>query len=68
MTDEMPQAAMLAQLEQFETHVSNFAVIVATYHKELIKNGVSEDLADTLTTNFHHIWWSNTTRGLNDDL
>lgn len=58
---------ILAELEQFETQAASFATVTATYYQELIKNKVTPELADKLTLDFHHIWWSRAVKGQNNE-
>ena len=49
--------AMLALFDQFETTISNFAPIIATYYSKLVAEGVPPDLAEELTLEWHRIFW-----------
>ncbi len=46
-----------SQLEQFEAASSQFAIIMVSYHNELLGQGMPPYLADRLVRDFHSIWW-----------
>lgn len=51
-------ANIIQMFEQFQTSVENQAVVVATYYKKLIQEGVPPDLAAQLTQQFNILWWN----------
>lgn len=48
---------MVAAGEQFEAAVEMIAIILASYYKKLIANGMPPHLADDLVREFHNAWW-----------
>ncbi len=48
---------MVAEFEQIETVSTQVAQVMASYYKDLLKNGVPVDLAYILTQEFHRQWW-----------
>ena len=48
---------MVAEFEQVETASAQVAQVMASYYKDLLKNGVPVDLAYLLTQEFHRQWW-----------
>jgi hypothetical protein len=58
MTKDYDPLRLASQLEQFETTISDFAPIVCAYYQALIENGLPEDLAYKLVTDWHAVWWT----------
>ncbi len=48
---------IISEFEQVETGASQVALVMASYYKDLIKNGIPADLAGLLTQEFHRQWW-----------
>ena len=48
---------MMSSLEQFETTLESFAPLMATYYKSLVESGLPNSLAETLTIEWHSIYW-----------
>ena len=49
---------VMSSLEQFETTLSHFAPLMATYYKSMVDLGLPEHLAQTLTIEWHGIYWT----------
>ena len=43
--------------DQATTTAENTAVMMATYYKRLMAEGVQPDLAERLTQDFNNLWW-----------
>lgn len=52
-----PLIDMVAAAEQFETAIETIAIVLASYHKKLINEGMPPHLADELVRDFHQEWW-----------
>ena len=48
---------IVAEFEQIETAATQVTQIMASYYKDLLKNGIPMDLAYLLTQEFHRQWW-----------
>lgn len=48
---------MIADFEQAEAATVQVAIIMGSYYKDLLKNGIPADLAYLLTQEFHRQWW-----------
>ena len=48
---------IVAEFEQVETASTQVAQVMASYYKDLLKNGIPMDLAYLLTQEFHRQWW-----------
>lgn len=55
------------QLEQMETMLENTAKVMATYYKELIKQGIPAEFAEKIVLDYHHTLFSILKRGGNQD-
>ena len=48
---------LVADFEQVETATVQVSIIMGSYYKDLLKNGIPADLAYLLTQEFHRQWW-----------
>lgn len=55
--NELPES-LIANLDQFQTHVANMGMIVANFHEALKNNRVPEELAAKLTIDFNTALWA----------
>ena len=53
----------LAEIEQFESALSDLAPALAEYYKELLNSGFPDHVAMELTRNLHEIWWKSIFEG-----
>lgn len=51
------QVDIISSFEQFETSVTQIAIVLGEYYKTLLQNNVPADLARKLVTDAHQIWW-----------
>ena len=49
---------VMSSLEQFETTLESFAPLIVTYYKSMVDLGLPEHLAQTLTIEWHGIYWT----------
>lgn len=66
MTSQLP-GDFIQQLEQMETMLENTAKVMATYYKELIKQGIPEEFAEKIVLDYHHTLFSIVKRSGNQD-
>jgi hypothetical protein len=53
----MDEKEISSSLEQTETIVSEFAIILGTYYKDLIENRIPYELACQLVQDYALQWW-----------
>lgn len=62
MSKQLP-GDLVQQLEQMEVMLENTAKVIATYYKELIKQGLPEEFAEKITLDYHHTLFTMLRRG-----
>lgn len=58
---------IIQQLDQMEAMLESTAKVMATYYKELIKQGIPAEFAEKIVLDYHHTLFSILKRGGNED-